>query len=179
MPATPYIGEIAMVGFNFAPVGWAFCQGQLQSIAQNNALFALVGTTYGGDGVNTFALPNLGGRFATHQGQGPGLQPWVIGQSQGTTSVTLTLSQTPVHTHQASFADLVQFVDEQTSPAPAGTTWPSRLQNGLAYTTNATNASLNAAAVATAGGSQPHDNTMPNLVMPYIIALEGIFPSQN
>src|SRR5215831_204073 len=97
--ADPFLGEIRMVGFNFAPVGWAFCNGTLVPISQNDALFALIGTTYGGDGQNTFALPNLQSRVPIHQGTGPGLSNYVIGQLAGSESVTLTVSQIPAHTH--------------------------------------------------------------------------------
>ena len=170
----PYIGEIRMFGGNFAPRGWALCNGAVLSIAQNDALYALLGTTYGGDGVNTFALPDLRGRLPLHQGQGPGLQPYVIGQTGGAESVTLTGNQLPQHTHTLS-----------ASNAPATTSSP---QGGfLAQTTNVDmyvsdvgDTPMHPSSISSvAGGSQPHDNMGPYLVVTFIIALEGIFPSQS
>jgi microcystin-dependent protein len=174
----PYVGEIRIFAGSFAPANWAMCQGQLQDISQNNALFSILGTTYGGDGQTTFALPNMGGRIVVGQGQGPGLQNWVLGETQGSTAVTLTTGQVPAHTHQATFADLVQFSYE--TNVPSGTMYPSRLRPGTTYTAvNTPDRTLHNAAVGTQGGSQPHDNTMPFLTMPYIIALFGVFPSRN
>src|ERR1700736_3649096 len=114
-----------MFAGNFAPVGWMFCRGQLLDISQYDTLFNLIGTTYGGDGQTTFALPNIGGNIAVGQGQGPG-QNWLLGETQGSTTVTLTTSHVPAHTHQATFADLVQFSYE--TNVPSGTMYPSRLR---------------------------------------------------
>jgi microcystin-dependent protein len=173
-----FIGEIRVFGGNFAILDWAFCQGQLQAIDQNAALFQLLGTTWGGDGVQTFGLPNLQNNLCVGQGSGSGLQTWVLGEMLGTSQVTLTQAQVPQHTHQATFADNVQFNYEVAKPT--NVTYPGRLQLGSNYSAQTpTNAVLNPATMTAQGGSQPHDNTMPNLVMNYIIALFGIFPSQS
>ena len=172
-----YIGEMRVFGGNFAILDWAFCNGAVQAISQNATLFNLIGTTWGGDGVNTFNLPNLQKNLCVGQNQGVGLQNWVLGQVQGSSNVTLTQSQVPAHTHQATFADNVQFTYEVASPT--NVTYPGRLQKGTNYTPNAPNATMNPATITTQGGSLPHDNTMPQLVMNYIIALYGIYPSQN
>lgn len=168
----PFIGEIRIFAGNFAPNGWAFCQGQLQAIAQNNALFALLGTIYGGDGQTTFALPDLRGRAAVHQGQGPGLSNYAIGQQYGTEQVTLLSAHMPAHTHIAG-----------ANSAPASTSAPDNAvwaaaTGGLAYA-SAPGVSMNSASVTSAGGSQPHNNMSPYLALNYIIALFGVFPSRN
>ncbi len=175
--STMYVGEMRVFGGNFAINEWAFCQGQLQSISQNSTLYTLIGTTWGGDGIQTFALPNLKSNLCVGQGSGSGLTTWVMGQVQGNSSVTLNSSQVPSHTHQATFADNVQFTYEKAGPA--NTLYPGRLEKGTNYTPNTPNATLALQSITNQGGSQPHDNTMPNLVMNYIIALFGIFPSQN
>lgn len=174
---TYYVGEMRIFGGNFAIIDWAICAGQQMAISQNQVLYTLIGTTYGGDGVNTFNLPNMQGNLAVGQGQGLGLQNWVMGEIQGNTSITLNQSQVPAHTHTATFASNVQFAYEL--PGPGSTLYPGRLQKGSNYTPNATNAAMHPATITTQGGSQPHDNTMPQLVMNYIISLFGIFPSQN
>lgn len=163
----PYIGEIRVVGFNFAPQGWALCNGQLLSIADNTALFQLLGTTYGGDGQNTFALPNLQGRIPFHQGNS-----FVIGSTAGTETVTLTATQMPAHTHP-----LAANSSPGTQAAPTGGYWA---QSPLgAYSTEATANSMAATAIGNTGGSQPHDNMPPFLVVNFVISLFGIFPTQN
>jgi microcystin-dependent protein len=176
--SNPYLGEIRPFAGNFAPRTWAFCAGQLLSIAQNNALYALLGTTYGGDGITTFGLPDLRGRVALSQGQGPGLTNRVLGEKAGTETVTLTINSMPAHTHTA-----VASAAEVTSPAVSNMV-PAAPKNGGKFylptnvgTQNAVQ--LDAATIGTSGGSQPHDNIMPILAIDYIIALEGIFPSQN
>lgn len=161
----PFVGEIRMVGFNFPPVGWALCDGSLLAISENTVLFELIGTTYGGDGQNTFALPDLRGRLPFHQGPG-----FVIGQVGGTETVTLTTSQIPAHTHQVAGASLA------TSASPAGAV-PAVWGDGE-YSTAATNGALAPAAVGGSGGSQPHDNLSPFLVINFAISLFGIFPTQ-
>jgi microcystin-dependent protein len=161
----------------FAPVNWAKCWGQLMSISQNEVLFQLVGTTYGGDGVQTFGLPDLRSRLAVHQGTGQGLSTWIIGQIQGTQQVTLTQAQVPAHSHVATFADNVQFTYEVATPS--NTTYPGRLETGTAYSAQVPNATLAGQTMTTQGGSIPHDNSMPYLVMLPIISLFGVFPSQN
>jgi len=166
--AQPYIGEIRMLGCNFAPVNWAFCDGSLQSIAQNSTLFNLIGTTYGGDGVNTFALPDLRGRMPMHQGNG-----FVISQKAGEESVLLTSAQIPSHTH-APLASTAAGGNPDNSPA--NNYWSG--WTGGQFTAPAPNASLNPAAVGQAGGSLPHDNMPPYQVVNFVIALYGIYPSQ-
>jgi microcystin-dependent protein len=169
----PFIGEIRMFGGNFAPQGWAMCQGQLQDISQNEALFNLIGTTYGGDGMSTFALPDLQGRAPVHQGQGPGItQNYVIGEKGGVESVTLTTNQMPIHNHalQASKDPAQQIVAQNAVLAT-----PVSLS---AYFAAPPDAALNANTVIGTGGSQPHENMQPFLVVSFIISLIGIFPSQ-
>lgn len=165
----PFLGEIRMFGGNFAPRGWAFCDGQLLPIAQNTALFSLLGTTYGGDGQSTFGLPDLRGRFPMHEGQGPGLTPRSLGAVAGAEAVTLIASQMPAHNHTVG-----------ASTGEANDVIPTNgyLAAGNQYSASA-NTSLNPAALGVAGGSQPHDNMPPYLVVNFIIALEGIYPSRN
>jgi microcystin-dependent protein len=165
----PYIGEIRLVGFNFAPINWAICNGATIPISQNAAFFDLIGTTYGGDGVNTFLLPDLQGRVAVHQGNG-----FVIGERTGTETVTLSTSQIPAHTHALAVSGAF---GNQT--APAGN-YPAEADLGLgfAYSSNP-NVQMNPQAIGPSGGNQPHDNMQPFLTMNYIIALFGVFPSQN
>jgi len=158
-----------MMGCNFAPNGWAFCDGSLQAISQNTALFQLIGTTYGGDGVNTFALPNLSGRAPVHQGPG-----FVIGQLSGVESVTLTPSQMPIHSHVPQAA--ISGAPGNPANSPAGNVWSG--WTGGQFTTQAPTAAMDPAAVGSAGGSQPHDNMPPFLVINFVISLFGIFPSQ-
>lgn len=169
----PFLGEIIMFGGNFAPRGWAFCSGQLLSIAQNTALFSILGTTYGGNGTTTFALPDLRGRVPIHPGQGPGLSSYVLGEAAGVENVTLLTTQMPAHTH---------VLTSNASTAAATDTLPTGnfLASDNQYT-NASNTQMNANAVAIAptGGSQPHTNIQPFLCVNFIIALEGIFPSRN
>ena len=162
----PFVGEIRMFGGNFAPAGWAFCNGQLLPIAENETLFNLIGTTYGGDGQSTFALPDLRGRIPVHVG--PGL---ILAQSGGTETVTLTVQQIPSHTHLAAAQP-----GNGTQASPGGGVWAQSNLNQ--YSANNANASMNPAALAATGGSQPHDNMMPFLAVSFIISLFGIFPSQ-
>ena len=168
--ATPFIAEIVMFGGNFAPRGWAFCQGQLLSIAQNTALFSLLGTTYGGNGQTTFALPDLRGRVPIQQGSGPGLTPRVLGEQGGTETVTLQVTQMPAHTHTVS-----------ASTAAAGDTVPTGnvLSEGSIYHAAPGNTTLSPTAIGASGGSQPHNNIQPFLALNFIIATQGIFPSRN
>jgi len=161
----PFVGMLLLVPFNFAPVGWALCNGQLLSIAENAVLFQLIGTTYGGDGQNTFALPDLRGRVVLGQGSG-----YSLGQQGGSETVTLTLQQYPAHTHQMSAT-----AQAQNTTAPQG----NQLAGALAYAAENPNASMAGGAVSMYGGSQPHNNVQPCLAMNWIIALYGVFPSQN
>ena len=166
--SNPYVGEIRMFSGNFAPLGWAFCDGSVLSIADNNVLFALIGTTYGGDGVSTFVLPDLRGRAPVHQGNG-----FVIGQIGGTETVTLTVSQLPSHTHAPLAASGGSGIPAN---SPAGNVWSG--WTGNQFSTQAPTAPMSPAAVAADGGSQPHDNMVPFLAINFIISLFGIFPSQ-
>ncbi|MFD2784119.1 phage tail protein [Hymenobacter rubripertinctus] len=174
-----YLGEIRIFGGTFPPVGWQFCSGQLLSISENEALYTLLGTTYGGDGQNTFALPNLQSRVAVGMGQGPGRSNYQQGQTAGTENVTLTTAQLPVHQHplQAS-VKAVTGANGQTSPV--GAYFADK--GGDNYTGTAGTSTLGADALTgtltPAGGSQPHSNIQPALALQYIIATEGIYPSQ-
>ena len=165
----PFMAEIKVISFNFAPKGWALANGQLLPINQNQALFSILGTTYGGDGMTNFALPNLQGRMPVHAGNGI-----VLGEQGGEASHTLVASEMPVHTHSAG-------AHGGTGGAPAGTpvgnTWNyNSTQQPYSGTANTT---MNPAAVASVGGGQPHDNTSPYLVLNFVIALTGIFPSRS
>ena len=176
--AEAFIGEIRMVGFNFAPRGWAFCNGQILPISQNTALFALLGTTYGGNGQTTFALPDLQGRVPIHQGQGPGLTQHYIGEIGGVENVTLTQQQMPLHNHQ-----LIASGGEATQSSPSGnfnaaSTDPNTLSSVNSYNSTA-GATMNGAAINPSGGNQPHTNVQPYLCVNFIICLSGIFPSRN
>jgi microcystin-dependent protein len=172
--SSPFIGEIRIFGFNFAPRGWATCDGQILSIAQNTALFSLLGTTYGGNGTSTFALPDLRGRVPIHQGQGPGLSPYVIGQAAGTETVTLITTQIPAHVH--AVAPLANNTTVTTA-RPSGAYPGKPAANAYADSTdNSTMAPTNTNSV---GGNQPHSNIQPYLTLNFCIALQGIFPSRN
>jgi microcystin-dependent protein len=168
----PFLGEIRTFGFNFAPRGWAFCNGQLLSISQNTALFSLLGTFYGGNGQTTFALPDLQGRVGIHQGQGPGLSPYELGEVSGSETVTLTSAQMPTHSHQ-----VVANATTATSGRTAGNV-PART-SGNSYAAAPDGTDMNAGMIGTTGGSQPHTNLQPFLVLNFCIALQGIFPSRN
>jgi microcystin-dependent protein len=162
-----------MFAFSFAPQGWALCNGQLLPIAQNQALFSLLGTTYGGDGRTTFALPDLRSRVPVHQGQGPGLSPYAEGQAGGTETVTLAAAQMPGHTHPVTASS-----SAATSDNPAARTL-ARPASPIYHTEPGQHAVMGANMLGEAGGSQPHDNIQPYLVLTFCIALTGIFPSQN
>jgi microcystin-dependent protein len=169
----PFLGEIRLFPYTFAPRGWAFCNGQILSIAQNTALFSLLGTTYGGDGRTTFGLPDLRGRVAVSSGQGPGLSPYELGATGGAESVSLTESQMPTHQHHVSV-----------NGASGGSNSPvnrylGRVAGGTAYAAAPNNRTLNAGAIAPAGGGQPHENRPPHLTLNYCIALEGIYPARD
>ncbi len=173
----PFIGEIRMFGFNFAPVGWATCDGQLLSIAQNTALFSLLGTQYGGNGVQTFGLPDLRGRFPMHQGQGPGLTFKSIGEVSGSPTTSVLTTNLPQHTHP--FA-LTASSGLATQVSPAGGVLAAGLGTGearfAAETPDVTMAAMN---TGIAGGNQPLSVQNPYLVVNFCIALQGIFPSRN
>jgi microcystin-dependent protein len=171
--ADPFVAEIRVFGFNFAPVGWALCNGQIMPISQNTALFALLGTMYGGDGKSTFALPDLQDSIAVQQGQGPGLSEYDQGQTGGAPFVTLLESDMPSHTHtkqgRTTAGDL---------QAPAANRALARSVGGFAYQSNPAGnlVSMSPNAVAPAGGSAPHNNLPPYLVLNFCIALQGVFP---
>ena len=168
---SPFLGQITLYAFNFAPRGWATCDGQLLPIAQNQALFALLGTSYGGNGVQNFALPNLRGRVPVHWGQGPGLSNYVVGESVGSENVTLLSTQMPQHAHQV--------VASGNPPSQGGVTNAVWAAGGTSSYASSANAAMAAGALTAAGGSQPHPNIAPSLVLNCCIALQGIFPSRN
>jgi microcystin-dependent protein len=169
----PFLAYIALVAFNFAPRGWALCDGRLLPIAQFDALFALLGTTYGGDGVTTFALPDLRGRIPVHNGQGAGLSAYVLGQAGGFEGVTLNANQIASHSHVPQCTP-----EPGNSTGPGGAVWASTSGDNL-YAASTPGASMAAQAIGSAGGSQPHENRQPYLGLNYIIALEGLFPSRS
>ncbi|HEX6293193.1 MAG TPA: tail fiber protein [Herpetosiphonaceae bacterium] len=179
-----YIAEIRLFAGNFAPRGWAFCNGQILSIAQNTALFALLGTTYGGNGQTTFALPDLRGRVAVSPGQGPGLPAVNLGQMSGEPTHTLIITEMPAHNHTTQVTNHAfdeGFGGGGNSSVPTNNYWSS-VASGAPYNTT-TNTAMNPGAVqvvvGVAGGSQPHNNMQPYLGVNYIICMEGIFPSRN
>jgi len=174
----PFLGMIIIVPYNFSPRGWAFCSGQILPIAQNTALFSLIGTTFGGNGQTTFALPDLRGRVPNSSGQGPGLSNYDLGQVSGTETVTLTVNEMPMHNHQVTCLK-----GDPTTAKPNG----GVLAN-LTINPPPTEANLYAASgpdlmaptmITNTGGNQPHENLQPYLTLNYCIALEGIFPSRN
>ena len=166
----PFLGELALVPYNFAPKGWALCHGQLLPINQNQALFALLGTTYGGNGQTTFALPDLRGRVPISSGQGPGLESYALGQMGGAERVAITASQMPAHNHALNVHSGKSL---QTSPTG------NLLANGSVYTSEPANGVAGDSAVANAGSGQAHENRQPFLTLNWIIALQGVFPSQS
>ena len=169
----PYVGEIRMFGGNFAPAGWAFCNGQPLPISENETLFNLIGTTYGGDGQETFNLPDLQGRVPLHAGQGPGItQNYQLGEVSGVESVTITQATTPIHNHA-----LIASTATATDPNPNGNILATSATIS-AYVIDVAGPNLAASAVSQVGGSQPHDNMMPFLCVSFIISLFGIFPHQ-
>jgi microcystin-dependent protein len=172
--AQPYVGEIRMFAGTFAPAGWMLCSGQNLPIAENEVLFQVIGTTYGGDGQQTFNLPNIQSRVPVHQGTGPGLQPYQLAEQGGAESVTLTTNQIPVHNH-AALGSLN--TADSTSPANAVPGTLQVGQNQLAYGTDAPVNPLDMSSLSPDGGSQPHDNLQPYGTLNYIISLYGIFPS--
>ena len=166
--AQPYIGEIRMFAGNFAPVGWMFCEGQLLPISQNETLFQLIGTTYGGDGESTFAVPDLRGRLPIHQGNG-----FILAETGGAESITLTVNQIPAHTHP-----LLATTAVGTNPNPQNNILAAAGNIDL-YRESAANTPMSNQAIGLAGGSQPHTNFQPYLCIDFIISLFGIFPSRN
>jgi microcystin-dependent protein len=170
--ADPFVAEIRIFPFNFAPKGWAFCDGQILPLSQNTALFSLLGTTYGGDGKSNFALPDMRGNAPMHPGQGPGLSLHDLGETGGSETVTLLESEIPAHSHGVQ-AQAVPLGDVAT---PAGNTL-SRPASGNLYTSTSTSVvAMAPQAIAPAGGSQPHNNMMPYLSLTFCIALQGVYP---
>jgi microcystin-dependent protein len=178
--AEPFIGQVCSFGFNFAPINWAPCNGQTVPISQNETLFVLLGTTFGGDGVNTFQLPNLQGRVPIDQGQGSSLSPYVMGQLSGTESVTLTLQQIPTHTHSVATSNT-----PGTTNIPSTSTFLSNEGPGTPAVTTyvpgtpATQTALAGTTISPSGSSVGHENRQPYLAVNFCISLFGIFPSQN
>ena len=166
----PFIGEIRMFGGSFAPAGWAFCNGQLIPISENDPLFQLIGTTYGGDGQETFALPNLQSRAPMHQGSNAG-QTFTLGEAAGVESVTLTIQQIPVHTHA-----LLGSGAGATAQTPGGNV--AAVAAAQVYSSASSPTQMSAQSISPVGGSQPHENIQPYLCISFIISLFGVFPSQ-
>jgi microcystin-dependent protein len=171
--ADPYVGEIRLFAGNFAPSGWLLCRGQTLPIADYEALFTLIGTTYGGDGQSTFQVPDLQGRVPMHQGTGGGLSTRTMGERGGVETVTLTAAQLPAHNH----ALVATSGAAQAAAVPGGSVLAATSVN--MYGTGTPNAAMAATALATTGGAMPHENMAPFTVMNYIIALYGIYPSQS
>ena len=170
--SSPYIGEIRMFAGNFPPVGWMFCEGQLIPISENDTLFNLIGTTYGGDGQSTFALPNLASRVPIHRGSGPDGTTYQLGEMAGVESVTLTASQIPQHSHPMLASN-----DIGTLSTPQGNlTAQSAVK---LYRAGNASVSMHPSSIAPVGGSQPHENMQPYLCINFIISLDGIYPTQN
>ena len=169
--ADPFVAEIRIFPFNFAPKGWAWCNGQLLPLSQNTALFSLLGTTYGGDGKSTFALPDLEGRVPMHPGQGPGLSLHDLGETGGSETVTLLTSEMPFHTH-----GLRASLDAGDVAIPGPTRVLASSAQGVIYNTTAPATPMAPEALAPAGGDQPHNNMQPYLTFYFNIALQGVFP---
>lgn len=172
----PFVGEIRMFAGNFAPRGWAFCDGQLLAVSQNDALFSLFGTIYGGDGRTSFGLPDLRGRVPMHQGTGPGLSPRRLGSRGGLENVTITVNQLPSHNHNISASTA-----EANATSPAGTILAQSVEP-LRYVkadSDAAAATLNAQSIRGSGGSRSHTNLQPGLCINFIVALIGIYPSRH
>jgi microcystin-dependent protein len=172
----PFVAEIRIFPFNFPPKGWATCDGQLLPISQNTALFSLLGTTYGGDGRTNFALPNLQGSSAMHQGQGPGLSLRDLGETGGSETVTLIQSEIPSHTHTVKANS-----GDGTLPSPKGNVWsgPGADRDLFWYNTAQPNANMSPLALTVAGGNLPHNNMMPYLTLNFCIAMQGVFPARS
>ena len=171
--AQPYVGEIRMFAGNFAPNGWMFCEGQTLPISENDVLFQLIGTTYGGDGEETFNLPNLASRIPIHMGTGPDGTTYQLGEMAGTEQETLTTQQIPNHTHP-----LTASTSTGADASPLGNVLATTGGGIALYYEGAVDSNMNSQAITPAGGSQPHENTQPFLCINFIISLFGVFPSQ-
>jgi len=165
--AQPYVGEIRMFAGNFAPAGWMFCEGQLLPISENETLFQLIGTTYGGDGESTFALPDLRGRVPIHQGNG-----FILAETGGAEEITLTVNQIPAHSHQPLCSSGTASISNPTNSVPAVSTAQAY------YNTQANPTNMSPSSIGPVGGSQPHTNFQPYLCVNFILSLFGLFPSQ-
>ena len=172
-----FIGTIILFAGNYAPNGWAFCDGQLLNVNQQEALFAVIGSTYGGDGKTTFALPDLRGRLPMGMGQGPGLTSRPMGEQAGVESVALLLSQVPAHSHPLNASSQSADLNDPTGAVLAQTVDALLAAGPPLYTKNSPNATMAATSIAPAGGSQPHENMPPYLSLNYVICLDGIYPS--
>src|SRR5215831_12239032 len=172
--ANPFIAEIRIFPFNFAPKGWAFCDGQLMSISQNTALFSLLGTTYGGDGKSNFALPNMQGNAPMHPGQGPGLSLHDLGEAGGSDTVTLLESEMPQHSHALTASNR-----QGTDQSPINEIFAGGIGGINQYAAPGSIMSLANVTVAPAGADQPHNNMMPYLTLNFCIALQGVFPPRS
>jgi len=177
MSTEPYIGSIVMFAGNFAPRGWAFCTGQLLAISTNTALFSILGTTFGGNGTTTFALPDLRGRAAVGTGQGPGLTPVNLGETAGSENVTLLSNNMPIHNHTVGCDSTGSSSLNPSGQIPALS--DDRNASVTVYSSNAPNATMNPAMIGTSGGSQPFNIRNPFLGINFIIALQGVYPSRN
>lgn len=173
--ASPFVAEIRIFAGNFAPRGWATCDGQILPISQNTALFSLLGTVYGGNGQTTFALPNLQGSAPLHAGQGPGLSERFLGEQSGEQTVTLLVSELPSHFHGA----LATTGSNQDSPAANAWSSIGTTRSPPALYSNTANTQMSPLALAISGGSAPHNNMSPYLCLTFIIALQGVFPARN
>ncbi len=170
----PFVGEIRMFAGNFAPRGWAYCDGQLLAVSQNDALFSLLGTIYGGDGRTTFGLPDMRGRIPIHAGTGPGLSPRQLGSKAGSENETLTVNQLPSHTHPMQASS-----EAASSPNPPDQVLAESITDRVYRPNTAPDVNMASSSVSTIGGSRSHTNLMPFLCVHFIIALFGIYPSRN
>lgn len=171
--SNPYIGEIRMFGGSFAPAGWAFCSGQLMPISENDALFTLIGTTFGGDGQETFGLPDLQGRIPVHAGTAATGTTYQLGEKSGSETVTLTTNQIPIHNHVP-----LCNTNAGTSPNPTNAIWSAPGTGDQLYSAPQSALTMKAGSIGNTGGSQPHENMSPFLVVSFILSLFGIFPHQ-
>ena len=171
----PFVAEIRIFGFNFAPRGWAFCNGQLMPIAQNTALFSLLGTTYGGNGQTTFGLPNLQGSAVMHQGQGPGMTPRFLGETGGSANVALLQSELPPHSHNVTVAATNDAVADRSNAT--GNVLAKPIDSS--YAPGGSNTTMNPNSSTLAGSSAPHNNMQPYLVINFCIALQGVYPPRS
>jgi microcystin-dependent protein len=177
---SPFIGQIQILPYNFAPRNWAFCQGQLIAIQQNTALFSLLGTQYGGNGTTTFALPNFGSSAAARQGDGPGLTPRVMGETFGAPNVTLISTEMPTHNHRVVLYAQADNAKRAASPSVGNALSVSSSTSATSFLpAGSTNTSFGPNMLTAAGGGQPHENNQPYLTLGFCIALQGVFPARN